>query len=50
MKENEKLAKLRKIKDKSETLIDNTSFLLEDESTKGLLVLKNNKSCYKNFD
>ena len=50
MKEVEKLAKLRKIKDKSETLIDNTSFLLEDESTEGLLVLRNNKSCYKDFD
>ena len=31
LKETRKLAKLRKIKDKSETLVKNISFLLEDE-------------------
>ena len=50
LKKAKKLAKLRKIEDKSETLIKDISFLLEYESIEGLWVSGNNTSCHKDFD
>lgn len=50
LKEVRKLAKLRKIEDKSETLVENKYFSLEDESIEDSWVLKNNISYYKDFD
>ena len=50
LKKARKLAKLRKIGDKSETLIEDTSFLLKDESTEGSWLPGNNTSCHKDFD
>lgn len=50
LKEARKLAKLRKIKDKSKTLVENISFLLENEFTESSQILKNNISYYKDFN
>ena len=50
LKETKELAKLRKTEDKSKALIEDTSFLLEDESTETLLVRGNNILYYKNLD
>lgn len=50
MKEAKKLAKLRKIKDKSEILIENTSFLFEDESIESSWISENHLLYYKDFD
>ena len=50
LKEARKLAKLRKIKEKNETLVEDISFLLEDKSIKSLWVPRNNILYYKDFD
>ena len=50
LKQARKLAKLGKIEDKSETLVKNTSFLLENKSTEYSWVSGNNTSCHKDFD
>lgn len=49
LKEARKLAKLRKIEDRSETLVEDTSFLLEDESTEGSVILYPKFHCELNF-
>lgn len=50
LKEAKKLAKLRKIEARSETLVGDTSFLFEDESTEGSWIPENNTSGHKDYD
>lgn len=49
LKKAKKLVKLGKIKNKSETLIEDTPFLLENKCIKSSWVPRNHTSYYKNY-